>query len=386
MRLLPFEYAVRNLGRSPRRVLGIVAGNVLVVLLIVAAAAFVEGMRASLAHRDDSQNVILLGAGSEESVERSEIPASVPGILAASVPGIRAIHGEAFVSPEIVSALLLSPTRDGREDLRAIVRGVTPGAFLVHQRVEIIEGRAPRPGAGEVLAGSLAARKMGIPDLAVGSSLWFDGNQWTVVGIMAARRSVIDAELWVPLQDLMLAMKRDTLSCVVVTLDAAEFADIDAFTKMRVDLELAAIREADYYAAVLRFYRPVQAMIWITALLVAASGVLGGLNTLYAAFASRVRELGTLQTLGYPRRAIALSLIQEALVAAAFAIILALLIAHALLDGRAVAYSMGVFELTVGPRVVLAGAATGLLLGIIGALPPAWRCLRLPIHESLKAT
>ena len=40
-------------------------------------------------------------------------------------------------------------------------------------------------------------------------------------------------------------------------------------------------------------------------------GVLGGLSTMYAAFASRVRELGTLQVLGYPRSAIVLSLVQE---------------------------------------------------------------------------
>ncbi|MDX2176298.1 MAG: ABC transporter permease [Candidatus Sumerlaeia bacterium] len=386
MRLLPFDYAVRNLGRSPRRLLGIVAGNVLVVLLIVAAAAFVDGMRGSLAQRDDSRNVILLGAGSEESIERSEISAAVPGILEASVPGIRTVQGEAFVSPEIVSALLLSSSPDREEELRAIVRGITPGAFLVHQRVEIVEGRAPRPGSGEVLAGSLAAEKMGLPSLPIGVKLWFDGEEWTVVGIMAARGSVMDAELWVPLPDLMLAMKRDSLSCVVVTLETAEFADLDAFTKMRLDLELAAIRESEYYAAVLRFYRPVQAMVWITAILVAASGVLGGISTLYAAFASRVRELGMLQALGYPRRAIAISLVQEALLAAALAIIVALLLARLFLDGLAVSYSMGVFELAVGPRVVFAGAATGLALGIIGALPPAWRCLRLPIPESLKAT
>jgi ABC-type antimicrobial peptide transport system permease subunit len=31
------------------------------------------------------------------------------------------------------------------------------------------------------------------------------------------------------------------------------------------------------------------------------------------------------------------------------------------------------------------GLGAGLLLGVLGALLPAWRCLRLPIAESLKA-
>lgn len=387
MRLLPFDYAARNLGRSPRRLAAIVIGNALVVLLIVGAASFVEGMRSSMTLRHDAKNVILLAAGSEESIERSEISATTAGLLSASVPGIHAVHGASFVSPEILSALILKPEADSPDELRAIVRGVTPGAFLVHGRVQIVEGREPRPGSNELLVGSLAAEKLGLPKdrLAPGQSLWFDRQEWKVVGRFQARGTVMDAELWTPLTDLQVATKRDSVSCVVVTLADAEFADIDAFTKTRVDLELAAIPEAEYYAALLRFYRPVQAMIWITAILVAMAGVLGGLNTLYAAFASRVRELGMLQSLGYPRRAIVLSLMLESLLAASLALIVALVIAKLFLDGIAISFSMGVFELTINSIVLVSGASTGLLLGTLGALPPAWRCLRLPIPEALKA-
>lgn len=387
MRLIPFDYAVRNLGRSPRRLASIVLGNALVVLLIVAAAAFVEGMRASLKIRHDSKNVILLATGSEESIERSEISATTPGVLSASLPGLHAVGGVPFVSPEILSALIFYPEKDSTRELRAIVRGVTPGAFLVHSRVEIVEGRAPRPGANELLAGGLAAQKLGLPPgrLAPGQALWLDGQAWTIVGRFQARGSVMDAELWTPLTDLQLATKRDGLSCVVVTLGAAEFADVDAFTKMRVDLELSAIPEAQYYAALLHFYRPVQAMIWITAILIALAGVLGGLNTLYSAFAARARELAMLQALGFSRRAIVLSLVQEGLLAAAAAVLVALGLARLFLDGLAISHSMGVFQLSLSSAVLAAGAAAGVLLGLLGALPPAWRCLRMPIPEALKS-
>ena len=70
MRLLPFEYAVRNLGRSPLRLFASIVGGVLVVLLVVAAGAFVRGMEKSLTVSGNEKNVILLGAGSEESLER----------------------------------------------------------------------------------------------------------------------------------------------------------------------------------------------------------------------------------------------------------------------------------------------------------------------------
>ncbi len=387
MRLLPFDYAVRNLGRSPKRFLAILIGNALVVLLIIAAAAFVEGMRSSMSIPNDSQNVILLSTGSEESLERSEIPATTPGILAASLSGIHTTGGVPFVSPEILSGLIFYATEDSTEELRAVIRGVTPGAFLVHERVEIVDGRAPRAGNNELLVGGLAADKLDLPTTAleIGESLWFEGEPWTVVGHFSARGTVMDAEIWTPLTDIQIATKRDGLSCVVVRLGAAEFADVDAFTKMRVDLELSAIREVEYYASLLRFYRPIQIMIWTTAILIALAGVLGGLNTLYSAFAARVREIGMLQSLGYPRRAIVASLIQEALIASAVAVFVAFLVAKLLLDGIAISLSMGVFQLTLNSSVLAAGGAVGLFLGIIGALPPAWRCLRMPIPEALKS-
>ena len=70
MRTLPVDYEVRNLGRSPVRLALSLVGSALVVLLAIAAAAFVRGMGHSLVSSGSERNVILLGAGSEESVER----------------------------------------------------------------------------------------------------------------------------------------------------------------------------------------------------------------------------------------------------------------------------------------------------------------------------
>ena len=55
-----------------------------------------------------------------------------------------------------------------------------------------------------------------------------------------------------------------------------------------------------------------------------------------------------------------------------------------LLDGLAVRFSMGAFGLIIDTGVLTIGLVAGLLLGVIGALPPAWRCLRLPIPTALK--
>jgi putative ABC transport system permease protein len=170
---------------------------------------------------------------------------------------------------------------------------------------------------------------------------------------------------------------------VIVTLDRAEFADVDAFCKQRLDLELVAIRETDYYAKLSRFFRPIRAMIWVTAGLIGLGGLLGGLNTLYSAFVSRIRELATLQTLGYSRLAILTSLIEESVLIACTGAIIASALAMVLLDGISVRFSMGAFALSIDASVLATGLGLGLILGILGALPPAWRCLRLPIRDAL---
>ena len=89
MKLLPFEYAVRNLGRSPLRLAMSLLGSTLVVMLVITAAAFIRGMQHGLAQSGSLGNVMLLGAGSEESIERSEISAAVPGQATASIRGIK---------------------------------------------------------------------------------------------------------------------------------------------------------------------------------------------------------------------------------------------------------------------------------------------------------
>ena len=266
-------------------------------------------------------------------------------------------------------------------------RGVTPPAYLVHDAVRITEGRAPRAGADEILVGNLVDVRLSAERgrLGVRRRLWFDRRWWTIVGRFDASGTVLAAEIWVPLADLQIAAKRDGLSSVVLTLDTGTFADAELFWARRLDLELVALRESDYYANLQRFYAPLRAMVWVTALLIAAGGVFGGLNTMYAAFAARVRELGSLQSLGFSRRAILLSLVQESVLITAGGTLPGAAVAMAWLDGLGVRFSTGALTLVVDGPVLTIGLLAGLALGLVGAIPPAWRCLRMPIPEALKA-
>jgi len=389
LRQLPFEYAFRNLGRSRVRLIASLLGSALVVLLILASAGFVRGMQLTLSqHEGINDNVIILGTGSEEALERSQIDASVDTIIAASVPGLREEAGVIFASPEINMALPVRESPESGRDLPAMMRGVRPVALLVHSEVEIVEGRAPRAGEDELMVGGLAHATLGVPAerLSVGRTLHFDNRDWTITGRFSAPNTVMDAEVWLPLTDLQIATKRESsLSSVVVTLDTAEFADVDLIAKSRLDLEITAMREADYYKSLAAFYRPIRIMIIVTASLIALGGLLGGLNTMYASFAARVREVGMLQALGYTRPAIVMNLTEESVFAAACGALIGATVGILTLDGLSLSFSMGAFALTLDAPVVLIGLLGGLGVGLVGAVPPAIRCLRLPIPQALKS-
>lgn len=387
MSLLPFEYAVRNLGRSPARLAMSLLGSTLVVMLVMAATAFIRGMEHSLARSGSPGNVLLLGAGSEESIERSEIAASVPGQAAASIRGIQTRMGVPFVSPEVHMALGVAERAEVQPIGQAVFRGVTPAAFLVHPQVRLVAGRTFDPGEDEVIVGALASTRLGLADesLSVGRTIWVDGQARKIVGRFEAPHTVMNAEIWCGLANLQILTRRDSLSCVVLSMGEGEFADAEAFAATRLDLELIAIRQTEYYRKLTEFYGPVRKMVWVTALLIALGGIFGGLNTMYAAFAARVREVGMLQSLGFGRGAVVVSFVQESVLTALIGALIGAALSIWLLDDVAVRFSMGAFGLNLDGPTMAIGLVAGLVLGLVGSLPPTMRCLYMPITDSLKS-
>jgi putative ABC transport system permease protein len=381
--MLPFSYAVRNLFRSRSRLLQTVGGSALVVLLVMAALAINDGMKRVLSASGSVHNVILIGAGSEESIQRSEVRESAVGVVEAGIPGVSEVLGERAISSEI-HYMNYVDLPDGRRS-QAMFRGVTLQALRVHPELRVVEGSFPQ--AGELMVGRLAWRKLGLPpsDLAVGKRVLLDAQELRISGIFAAPGTVLESEFWTTLGDLRVLAKRDTVSCVVLRFDdPADFVEADVFAKQRLDLELSAVRESDYYARLSSFFKPLRVMTWLTAGLIATGALLGGLNTLYAAFASRVREMATLQAIGFGRGSLLLSLIQESMLACLIGTLVASCVAVWCFDGRTLPFSIGAFTLEISPKVALLGIATGVLLGFLGALPPALRCLKPTLHRALR--
>ena len=383
-RLLPWEYAIRNLFRRPLRTCLTFAGLTTVIVLIFVVVGFIRGLERSLAVSGDPRTAVIYSLGMGENLEYSSIPMRTSDLVPASVAGIQERFGQKYVSPELYLGTEVQPGQSPPS--MGLVRGVTTSALLVRRRVQIEAGTWPGPG--EVLAGRMAAAKLGatMADTAIGQSIRFEGRTWRISGIFSAGGSAFESEAWCRLDELQQAMKRQDLSIVAVTIGpGGDFADLDLFCKQRLDLELQAMHETDYYASLQKDYGPVLWLAWLIVLLVAGAGVFAGLNTMYGSVVGRISELSTLQTIGFARRAIVVSLTQEGVLLAAAASLLAAALALVLVNESAVRFTMGAFSLRIDSLAILIGCGTGVLLGLFGAVPPAIRALRMPVVDGLKS-
>ena len=112
-------------------------------------------------------------------------------------------------------------------------------------------------------------------------------------------------------------------------------------------------------------------------------------NTMYAAVASRGREIGTLRALGFRRRSILSSFMLESvllcLLGGALGC-LATLPLNGLSTGTAnwATFSEVTFQFRFGPNVLIRGAVMALTMGLLGGLFPAIRATRMEIVNALR--
>jgi putative ABC transport system permease protein len=384
-RPLPWDYGVRNLFRRPTRSLLTLAALVVVVFLVIVVISFIRGLDASLTVSGDPRVALVHSLGASENIENSTMPANAAALLSASVSAIESRSGQAYISPELYLGTEVRLTADAPATM-GLLRGVTPGVTLVRNQFQLLEGHWP--GQNEVLVGRLAATKLGASEAAVrlGSEFVFEGRTWRVAGRFAAAGSSLESEIWCRLEDVQLATTRQDLTLVAATMRSPkDISLVDEFCKERLDLEWQATPETGYYAALQQHYRPIRMVSWLVVALIGGAGAFAGLNTMYGAVVGRVREMAALQTIGFVRRAIVLSIVQEAVLLGSAAALFAATLALGLLNGVAVRFTMSAFQLRVDHVAISAGLAAGVLIGVLGAIPPAVRAIRMPVVDALKA-
>jgi putative ABC transport system permease protein len=207
---------------------------------------------------------------------------------------------------------------------------------------------------------------------------------WKVVGRFAAPGTVLEAEIWGRLRDVMVATRRTDVSCVMARLtSAAEHEKVSVWAlRNGLEYEMAAVSETRLYASLSEALAPITLLSRLMALLVLVGGILALTNTMFASVLARTREMGTLRAVGYGPLAVGVSLLQESLLLAALGGVLGY-VAAGFFGEVPLKFPMGAFYLDLSTPVRFTGLGAALVAGLLGGLIPALRAVRMPLVDAL---
>jgi putative ABC transport system permease protein len=275
-----------------------------------------------------------------------------------------------------------------KDSVNITLRGVEPDGFLLRPQLKVVEGRPFTTGLRELIVGRAVARQFSGASL--GNHVRMRGSDWTVVGIFESGDSN-ESELWTDLNVAQTTFGRTGESTVRVGLDGAGGFDtlktaLSGDPQLTVDL----IREQDYYSGQTKNFRQtIGTLAGVVTLIMALGATFAAVNSMYAAVATRGKEIATLRAIGFGAFPVLMSVMIEAMVLAIAGGVLGALITYVLFNNMSVStlgqnFTQVVFSFKVTPALMYRGLEISILIGMIGALLPAIRAARLPVTTGLR--
>ncbi len=365
----------------------IIVGIAGVVGVLVAMLAMGEGFKATLNSTGDDNTAIVLRGGSQAETNSVITREQVP--LLSSLPGIaKGPNGKPLMSAELSQVVNLPSKADGT-DANAQFRGVGEEAWLVREKLKIVEGRKFGAGLREIVVGQGAQSQF--RGLDVGKKLNLGDQEWTVVGKFASG-DAHDSELWGDAETLASTYNRRAYQSITVRTEGKAGFDqfkaaVESDPRLKLDVDTTRAyysKQSGQLATIIRW------LGIIIGTIMAVGAVFGALNTMYAAVAGRAREIATMRAIGFRGLPVVTAVMLETMLLALLGGVLGGLVAWAIFNGYSVStlgnnFSQVVFQFKVSPELLWTGLKWALGIGLIGGLFPALRAARLPITQALRA-
>jgi len=382
---LPLSYNLRSLWQ--RKVGSLTTGLAIavVVAIFVVVLSLSQGISKAFVSSGRADQLLVLRPNARtelnSGVERERVRILKTHPMVAQDDQGPLISAEAFV-------VVMLDKADGDGGTNVAVRGMEPAGVRMRPQVRMVEGRWFKPGLPEIVVPRRMQQRFA--GLALGRTLAFAGQDWTVVGLTDAGGSAFESEIWADAEELMRAKKRSAFNSVIVRLQReGQMADFKAMLEEDRRLKLEGVAEVDYFAQQTEAGKPIQVLGNLITVILTLGAVFAAMNTMYASVAGRTSEIGTLRALGYRRREILASFQWEAVLLCGSGGLLGACLALAF-NGIQTGttnfqtFSDVSFAFTITPGLMLQGVAFSVLMGLLGGFLPAWRASRIPVTEAMK--
>jgi putative ABC transport system permease protein len=386
--MLPLRYNIRNLRVRWATTVMTACATGLVVWASVLTFGLAHGLERALLISGDEMDLIVLRKGSTDEMS-SGVETDVAREVA-TVDGIETNeNGEPLCSAEFVT-ILTKPRRGDGGTTNLVVRGLENTGRALRPGFKILDGgRIYENGKNEAITSLQIARRF--RDTALGEELEINNVPFRIVGHFAANGSAAESEVWTDVNALTIA-RRTPGAVSSVNLRARDAAARDALvTRIQDDeqFNLKVVTEKEYYKEQMSASIAIKVIGYFIATFLTVGAMFAAANTMYAAVASRAREIGTLRALGFSRRSILTSFMFESVVICLLGGALGCvgtLPFNGISTGTAnwATFSEITFAFNFGPKVLLEGVLMALVMGLMGGLLPAVRAVRMNIVKALR--
>lgn len=427
---VPLRYLVRNLTVRWRTTMMTALAFVMVISLLTVMMAFVNGMYRLTEASGQPGNVMVMADGATDESFSNLVAPDMADLE--NQPGILREDGRPLASREtylVVTQPIENPV-PGRPQRRFLqVRGLDdssmsgrvhglalyPGGNWLSEagvREPALENPAPgarqappQPlieavlgeGVAHVLAGDKKQQSKSAPvpeRLEVGDTFPLGDRRWIVVGVLKSAGSTFDSEIWAKRGMIGPMFGKDTYSSLVLrTAGPAEARQLkDFFNSQYKKAAVLAQVETDYFDNLSGTNRQFLFAIGFVTIVMAVGGVMGVMNTMFAAVSNRVKDIGVLRLMGYSRSQIMLAFLLEslliAMVGGAIGCALGSLVdgwtASSIVSSGAGGGKFVVLRLSVDLQTLLVGFVLAMAMGVLGGFIPAFSAVRLKPLEALR--
>jgi putative ABC transport system permease protein len=386
---VPFSYSFRSLWTRRLTTVLTASGMALVVFVFAAILMLAEGLQKTLVETGSSDNIVVIRRSSGSEVQ-SGIDRDQASIVETEPEIAIGGNGQPLLAKEIVVLISLPKRRTDKES-NVIIRGIGAASLALRPQVKLLEGRMPRPGSLEIVAGrNVSGRFKGA---GIGETLRFGMRDWKVVGIFDAGSTGYSSEIWGDADQLMQTFRRPVYSSILFRMpDPSRFDGLKKRIESDPRLTLEAKRETRYYAEQSEMMAKFLRILGMSLTIIFSLGaIIGAMITMYSAVATRTNEIGTLRALGFQRTSILTAFLLESLllgwiggfVGLFFASFLQLITISTM---NFQTFSELAFSFTLTFEIAYRALGFALIMGFVGGVLPAIRASRMNIVESLRAT
>jgi putative ABC transport system permease protein len=369
-------------------------GCVAAVMLSVLAMS--EGMMKTLQLTGLDNTVLVMRAGAMSELQSVMFPVEV-NILANNEKVLKNKQEDAIVSAEMFVNAEVAYTQEigGAEVPQAptslALRGISKSTQQFRPNFRLVSGKMFVTGVRQLIIGQAIARR--IPELSVGKKITLGGAQWEISGIFSDGNSVFESELWADIGMVQSDYRRgNTIQSIRLALNNID--DLPALEREWQDdprLNIRVLSEKQFFAdQASSLTRLIRWLGFPIAIVMALGAMVAALNTMYAAIASRSKEIATHKAIGFSPFAISTSILCEALLIAFVGGLFGILPLYLVFDGWTAAtqnannLSQMMFNFDISLLLAIKAMSLALFIGLLGGLLPALKAMRLPVTEALR--